>query len=124
MASIVTLKSGQNVICEVREIFQGEDEDKKGVGLQLSDPFVLELHENPEAEDPAERSKVRFARWNPFTLDRIFRVPYDAVIAVSAPDPNLDTAFADKVEYFNSVDVVDELPEDEEPNDIATETEE
>jgi hypothetical protein len=124
MASIVTLKSGQNIICEVREIFQGEDEDKKGVGLQLSDPFALELYENPEAEDPAERSKVRFARWNPFTLDRTFRVSYDAVIAVSTPDPNLDTAFADKVEYFNSVDVVDELPEEDESDDIAIETEE
>lgn len=124
MASIVTLKTGQNIICEVREIFQGEDEEKKGVGLQLSDPFILELYENPEAEDPTERSKVRFSRWNPFTLDRIFRVPYDAVVSVSIPDPNLDSAFADKVEYFNSVDVVDELPEDYEPNDTATETQE
>jgi hypothetical protein len=123
MASIVTLKTGQNIICEVREIYQGEGDDRKGVGLQLSDPFALELYENPEAEDPADRSKVRFARWNPFTLDRVFRVPYDAVVCVTAPDPNLDAAFAEKIEYFNSVDIVDEIPEDE-STDTPAETEE
>jgi hypothetical protein len=123
MASIVTLKTGQNIICEVNEIFQGEQEDKRGVGLQLKDPFILELHENPEAENPDDRNRVKFARWNPFTLERVFRVSYDAVVAVSAPDPNLDSAFADKVEYFNSIDIVDDIPVNE-PNDIAIETEE
>ncbi len=123
MASIVTLKTGQNIICEVNEIFQGEGEERKGVGLQLKDPFVLDLYENPEAENPDDRNRVRFSRWNPFTLERTFRVPYDAVIAVSAPDPNLNSAFADKVQYFDSIDVVDEIPEDE-PTDTPVEIEE
>lgn len=123
MASIVTLKTGQSIICEVNEIYQGENEERRGVGLQLKDPFVLDLYENPEAENPEERSKVRFSRWNPFTLERMFRVPYDAVIAVSAPDPNLETAFAEKVEFFDQFEdqqLVDELTND----DTATETEE
>jgi hypothetical protein len=123
MASIVTLKTGQNIICEVNEIFQGEGEERKGVGLQLKDPFLLDLYENPEAENPDDRNRVRFSRWNPFTLERTFRVPYDAVIAVSAPDPNLNSAFADKIQYFDSIDVVDEISEDE-PTDTPAETEE
>jgi hypothetical protein len=126
MASIVTLKTGQNVICEVREIYQGEGDDRKGVGLQLSDPFILDLYENPEAEDPEDRNKVRFSRWNPFTLERTFRVPYDAVVAVSSPDPNLEGAFASKVEFFDqyeSEQIVEDIISDE-PTDTPAETEE
>lgn len=122
MASIVTLKTGQNIICEVNEIFQGEGDERRGVGLQIRDPFILDLYENPEAENPDDRNRVRFSRWNPFTLERNFRVPYDAVVAVSSPDPNLSEAFKDKVEYFDSIDIVDNIPN--EPNDTATETQE
>lgn len=124
MASIVTLKDGSNVICEINEIFQGEGEERRGVGLQLKDPFVLELYEFPEAENPEDRSRVKFTRWNPFTLDRTFKVPYEALVCVSAPDPNLEQAFGDKVEYFNTSDaqdIVDEIPT-EETDDTATET--
>ena len=78
---------------------------------------------HPEAETPEEVEKVKFTRWNPFTLDRIFRVPFDAVTAVSVPDPNLDNAWREKVEYFDSLDIVDEIST-EEANDTSTETEE
>lgn len=131
MASIVTLKTGQVLICEINEIFStrmevdpetgDEKEIKDRVGLQFKDPFLLKLYENPDAEDPAEMSRVKFDRWNPFTLDRIFRVPFDAVTAVSVPDPNLANAWTEKVEYFDSVDIVDEIPT-EETDDTATET--
>lgn len=118
MASIVTLRDGSNVICEINELFQGEGEERRGVGLQLKDPFALELHEFPEAENPEDRSRVKFSRWNPFTLERSFRVPYDAITAVSSPDPNLVNAFEEKVKFFDAVDIV------EPSNDTATETEE
>ena len=133
MASIVTLKTGQVLICEINEIFStrievdpetGEEKEVKDrVGLQFKDPFTLLLYENPEAETPEEVEKVKFTRWNPFTLDRIFRVPFDAVTAVSVPDPNLDNAWREKVEYFDSLDIVDEIST-EEANDTSTETEE
>ena len=127
MASIVTLRDGTNLICEVREIFKTEQvidpetgeetENRVGIGLQLSDPFVLEMIEFPEAEDPNERSKVKYTRWNPFTLERVFKVNYESVTCVSAPDPNLDQAFAEKVEFFNSYETATE-----ETDDTATET--
>jgi len=132
MASIVTLKCGQRVIAEINEIFNeipipenelvdgGPTTQRKGVGLQLRDPFLLEHHENPQAEDPEERNRVKFIRWNPFTLDRTFKVPYEAVVCVSSPDPNLDSAFTEKQAMFDSYDVVEEVPGD--TDDTATET--
>lgn len=120
MASIVTLKDGSNLICEINEIFQGEGEERRGVGLQLKDPFSLELYEDPGAENPEDRNRVKFSRWNPFTLERFFKLPYDAITSVSSPDPNLTIAFEEKVKYFDAVDIV----EPGETNDTTTETEE
>lgn len=129
MASIVTLRTGQVIICEINEIFNTQvdpesgEEIKERIGLQLKDPFLLTLYENFEAENPEERSKVRFDRWNPFTLDRVFRVAYDSITAVNEPDPNLAKAFQEKIAYFDSVDIVDDIPE-EIVDDTTTETEE
>ena len=39
--SVVTLKTGDRVITELKEIFDGEGEDKRGVCLLMEDPYVL-----------------------------------------------------------------------------------
>jgi hypothetical protein len=119
MASIVTLRDGSNVIAEINEIYQGEGDERRGVGLQLRDPFTLELYEFPDAENPEDRSRVKFSRWNSFTLERTFRLPYDSVVCVSTPDPNLTSAFEEKQKFFDAADVVDPTGE---TNDTATET--
>ena len=41
--SVVTLKTGDRVITELKEIFDGEGEDKRGVCLLMEDPYVLNL---------------------------------------------------------------------------------
>jgi len=122
MASIVTLKTGQCLIAEVNEMFRGEEEDRTGIGLQLRDPFILELFENPEAENIEDRNRVKFSRWNPFTLERVFRIPYDAVVAVSQPDPNLETAFKEKQSFFDDTDAAEVIESTGDVDDTATET--
>ena len=39
--SIVTLKTGDRIITELKEIFDGEGEDKKGVCLLMEEPYIL-----------------------------------------------------------------------------------
>ena len=41
--SIVTLKTGERVITELKEIFDGEGDNKKGVCLLMEDPYILNL---------------------------------------------------------------------------------
>lgn len=41
--SVVTLKTGDRIITELKEVFDGEGEDKKGVCLLMEDPYILSL---------------------------------------------------------------------------------
>ena len=41
--SVVTLKTGDRVISELKEIFEGEDDKKKGICLLMEDPYILSM---------------------------------------------------------------------------------
>ena len=41
--SILTLKTGDRIITELKEAFDGEGDDKRGVCLIMEDPYVLNL---------------------------------------------------------------------------------
>ena len=41
--SIITLKTGDRIITELKEIFDGEADNKKGVCLLMEDPYILNL---------------------------------------------------------------------------------
>ena len=41
--SIITLKTGDRIITELKEIFDGEGDDKKGICLMMEDPYILSL---------------------------------------------------------------------------------
>jgi sporulation protein YlmC with PRC-barrel domain len=92
--SIVILKSGQKIITVLQEVFEGEGENQKGLCLLLNHPYELSLVEaNGESE-----LQVKFSKWCPFSIDTQYRIPYDSVIAVGQPDPNLSQAYDSKVQ--------------------------
>ena len=41
--SIVTLKTGDRIITELKEIFDEEGDNKKGICLLMEDPYILSL---------------------------------------------------------------------------------
>ena len=41
--SVVTLKTGDRIITELKEIYDGDGDDKRGVCLLMEDPYVLNL---------------------------------------------------------------------------------
>ena len=98
--SIVTLKTGDRVITELKEIFDGEGEDKKGVCLLMEDPYVLNLDSGtPQylTEQHGMEYQVRFSKWNPYTPDWQFKMPYDCIMTISNPEPGLQKAYEQKI---------------------------
>lgn len=75
---VLVFKTGERVIAGCSEMT--DKETGKGICLVIKCPYILTL--NPKKEDETEYS-VNFSKWNPFTPDNTFRIPYDAVIAVS-----------------------------------------
>ena len=98
--SIVTLKTGDRVITELKEICDGEGEDKKGVCLLMQDPYILNLDSGtPQylTEAHGMEYQVRFSKWNPYTPDWQFKIPYDCIMTISNPEPGLQKAYEQKI---------------------------
>ena len=98
--SVVTLKTGDRVITELKEIFNSEEDDKQGISLLMEDPYILNLDSGqPQylAEQHGMEYQVRFSKWNPYSSDWQFKVPYDMVMTISKPEPGLENAWKEKV---------------------------
>ena len=97
-ASIVVLKTGEQIICELKEAFEGEGEDRKGICLVMIHPYSLELVQVNNIENPEQDLQVKFSKWIPYAIDSQYKIPYDSVTAIGTPDSGLERAYLQKVE--------------------------
>ena len=106
---IIVFKNGERVITTLQEVYEGEGDDKRGVCLLMTHPYILDLIEIPNA-DSEMNLQVKFSKWCPYSVDFQFRVPYDAVLAIGEPDTGLLNAYRGKIA---SVEVTnnDDIPE-------------
>ena len=98
--SILTLKTGDRVIAELKEIFDGEGDDKRGVCLLMEEPYVLNLDGgNPQylTEQYGMEYQIKFSKWNPYSSDWQFKMPYDCIMTISTPEPGLQEAYENKI---------------------------
>ena len=98
--SILTLKTGDRVIAELKEIFDSEGENKRGVCLLMEEPYVLNLDgSQPQylTEQYGMEYQIRFSKWNPYSSDWQFKIPYDCVMTISNPEPGLQEAYENKI---------------------------
>ena len=105
--SVVTLKTGDRVITELKEIYDGEGEDKRGVCLLMEDPYILKLDGGtPQylTEEHGMEYQVRFSKWNPYSPDWQFKIPYDCVMTISTAEPGLENAWKQKITQKNEIE--------------------
>ena len=98
--SILTLKTGDRVIAELKESFDGEGDDKRGVCLLMEEPYVLNLEGgNPQylTEEYGMEYQIKFSKWNPYSSDWQFKMPYDCIMTISNPEPGLQEAYENKI---------------------------
>ena len=98
--SVVTLKTGDRVITELKEIFDEEGKDRKGICLLMEEPYILNLDgSTPQylTEQSGMEYQVRFSKWNPYSTDNMFKIPYDSVMTISNPEPGLEQAWKRKL---------------------------
>ena len=99
--SIVTLKTGDRIITELKEIFDGDGDDKRGVCLLMEDPYILNLDSGtPQylAEAHGMEYQVRFSKWNPYSPDWQFKIPYDCIMTINSAEPGLESAWKQKLD--------------------------
>jgi len=103
--SVVILKSGEKLITILQEVYEGEGETKKGICLLMNYPYELSLISSPSETDPDKDLQVKFSKWCPYATDNSFRIPYDGILTIGAPDPGLTQAYMAKVDASKGADV-------------------
>jgi hypothetical protein len=113
---IIVFKNGERVITELKEVFEGEGDDKRGICLLMSHPYILELISVDEPGKDRHDLQVKFSKWCPYSVDFEFRVPYDTVLAIGEPDQGLSQAYRAKVQVITAQDNT-QIPEWQEGQD-------
>ena len=120
---IVTLKTGDQLICELKELYSGEGEDKKGVCLLTEHPYILSIIGSAPQyliEEAGDELQVKFSKWNPYSTDDQFKLPYDSVMTISNPEPGLQDAYLRKIaELQKNETEVNENGDNSESNQAA-----
>jgi hypothetical protein len=96
--SIVVLKTGEQIVCDLKEVFEGDGEDKKGICLLMIHPYSLSLVSVSNQDNPQQDLQVKFSKWCPYSTDSQYKIPYDSVMAIGSCDPGLAVAYWNKVE--------------------------
>lgn len=95
--SVVILKSGDQILCDLQEVFDGDSENRKGICLLMRHPYLLNIVEVPLQEKVGTDLQVKFTRWCPYSVDTQFKLPYDSVLSVGTPDASLAEAYEQKI---------------------------
>lgn len=97
---ITTLKTGTILISELKEVYDGEGEDRKGICLLVERPYELSLvNAAPQymVEESGAELQVKFSKWNPYSSDFQFKLPYDSVMTIGEPEETLKDAYVRKI---------------------------
>ncbi|ADO99253.1 hypothetical protein Np050604_150 [Cyanophage S-RIM44] len=111
---IIVFKNGERVITDLQEVFEGEEESRRGICLQMSNPYILELVSSNDPSGGDADLQVKFSKWNPYSIDYKFRVPYDTVLAIGEPDTGLAQAYRNKIASLVATQGNEDIPQWEE----------
>jgi hypothetical protein len=115
---VLVLKTGERIIAGASEMT--DSTTGKGICLIIKCPYILTL--NPK-QDNEEEYSVNFSKWNPFSSDNKFNIPYDAVIALGDAEQGILDVYLERFSaelYYEEEDVKFEIPGDqsEEMSDV------
>jgi hypothetical protein len=100
---LLLLKSGEDVISEIKEMTFGEGEDRRVVGyflekpciVKMRDPSILEEESTEEAKKAAYQ--VSLYPWFPLTRDKVIPVAADWVVTIVEPIARLKQIYIEDV---------------------------
>lgn len=120
---VMLLKSGEDVICDAREIM--DTENKGIVAYHLSNPFVMQLtaEESDELqvegeEAPRTKYSVRYTHWAPLSKQRAFVIPADYLVTIYDPHDNILRDYCAK----NNINLEEEQSPTAPPEEVVPES--
>jgi hypothetical protein len=114
----IVLKSGEQLISDIKEMAVGEEDDQKVVGYFLHRPCIVKM-KNPGVIDQ-EKSKtkagfeVTLIPWLSLTQDEVIPIPSDWLVTLVEPVPQLTQMYTEDVLNYgkdNQSDSADKQPD-------------
>jgi hypothetical protein len=86
---IIVLRTGEKLICGIAELI--DEEKQKGVCFVIKHPHVLSMIPTNEmdAEGNPRNYTVNFSKWIPYSSDVVFKIPYEAIVAIGEVEENI-----------------------------------
>jgi hypothetical protein len=109
---LLLLKSGEDVIADIKEMVVGEEENARVVGYFLHKPCVVKMtpptnvpEKFEEKMDPSKASfQVTLFPWMPLTKDVNISVPADWVVTMMTPTDKLNDMYMEDVLNYGKDD--------------------
>jgi hypothetical protein len=100
---LLLLKSGEDIISDIKEMVIGEDEDRRVVGYFLNKPCLVKMRDpSLLAEESTEEQKkaayqVSLYPWMPLSKDSVIPVAADWVVTMVEPIVKLSEMYVEDV---------------------------
>ena len=109
---LLLLKSGEDIIADVKEMVVGEEENPRVVGYFLHKPCVVKMtpptnvpEEFEEESDPQKASfRVTLFPWMPLSKDNTIPIAADWVVTMVTPSDKLNNMYMEDVMNYGKND--------------------
>ena len=117
---LLLLKSGEDMIADVKEMAFGEEDQRRVVGYYLNKPCVIKMRDpnllNDESEGRGRKAgyEVSLFPWIPLSAEETIPVPSDWVVTIVEPTVKLKEMYVEDIVNYgqsNQSDSVDEQRE-------------
>lgn len=113
----IVLKSGEQLISDIKEMAVGEEDDQKVVGYFLHRPCMVKVKNPGIVEQEKSKTKAGFEvtliPWISLTEDEVIPIPSDWLVTMVEPVPQLTLMYTQDVLNYgkdNQSDSADEQP--------------
>ena len=112
---LLLLKSGEDIISDIKEMNVGTDEDRKIVGYFLTKPCIVKMQDPSLSEDVDDKASFQVALfpWMPLTKDESIPIAADWLITMVEPIDKLKQMYIEDVVNYgkdNKGDSTEESP--------------
>ena len=100
---LLLLKSGEDIISDIKEMVVGEDEDRRVIGYFLNKPCVVKMRDpNLLGEEISKEQKkgsyqVSLYPWMPLSKDTVIPIATDWVITMVEPIAKLSEMYVEDI---------------------------
>ena len=100
---LLLLKSGEDMIADVKEMAFGEEEERRVVGYYLNKPCVIKMRDPNVLDDESEGRgrkagyEVSLFPWMPLSAEETIPIPSDWVVTMVEPTVKLKEMYVEDI---------------------------